>query len=80
MEKDGYYNVQSILDIKYRQAWRSPTLWEGYGMSEATSEPISVFIRRDGTINVVLQKYLQQNQMETVLREVETRAPKRRVF
>ena len=78
MEKDGYYNVQAVLDNKHRQGWLFLTLWEGYGMEETTWEPTSAFIQPAGTINEVLLKYLTQNAMGDVLRQVETRASKKR--
>ena len=43
-------------------------------MAETTRETTSAFIQPDGTINEVLVKYLTQNAMGDVLRQVETRA------
>ena len=77
MEKGRYYNIQAVLDSKYRQRWHSFTLWEGYGREDITWEPTSAFIQPDGTINEVLVKYFTQNAMGDGLRQVETRASKK---
>ena len=51
MAVDGYYVVAGIARQEYKQGWKFPTLWDGYGLSEATREPMSAFIQPDGGIN-----------------------------
>ena len=36
MAVDGYYVVAGIARHKYKQGWKFLTLWDGYGLSEAT--------------------------------------------
>ena len=36
MTVDGYYIVAGISRHKYKQGWKFLTLWDGYGVSEAT--------------------------------------------
>ena len=33
--------MKSVLRHRYRQGWRFLTLWEGFGVEEATWEPFS---------------------------------------
>ena len=44
MAKEGFYLVKSVLRHRYRQGWRFLTLWEGFGVEEATWEPFSAFV------------------------------------
>ena len=39
MAVDGYYVVAGISRHEYKQVWKFLTLWEGYGVSEATRDP-----------------------------------------
>ena len=61
MAVNGYYVVAGIARREYKQGWKFLTLWEGYGVSEATWEPISAFIHFDGSINPVFCSYLIDN-------------------
>ena len=54
MAKEGFYLVKSVLRPRYRQDWRFLTLWEGFGVEEATSEPFSAFVLPEGRLNSVL--------------------------
>ena len=46
----GYYVVAGIARHKYKQGWKFLTLSDGYGLSQATWEPMSAFIQPDGSI------------------------------
>ena len=39
MAVDGYYVVAAIARHEYKQGWKFLTLWDDYGLSEATREP-----------------------------------------
>ena len=41
MAKEGFYLMKSVLGHRFRQGWRFLTLWEGFGVEEATWEPFS---------------------------------------
>ena len=71
MAVDGYYVVAGIARQEYKQGWKFLTLWDGYGLSEATWEPMSAFIQPDGSINPIFRSYLVENnqwQLLAVLR------------
>ena len=72
MAIDGYYVVARIARHEYKQGWKLLTLCEGYGVSEATSEPMSAFIQPDGGINPVFRSYLVENNEGKLLTRAET--------
>ena len=76
MAKEGFYLVKSVLRHRYRQGWRFRTLWEGFGVEEATWEPFSAFVLPEGRLNSVLVDYLSQNNLGELLRLAETLASK----
>ena len=63
MAKEGFYLMKSVLRRRYRQGWRFLTLWEGFGVEEATWEPFSAFVLPEGRLNSVLVDYLSQNNL-----------------
>ena len=76
MAKEGFYLVKSVLRNRYCQGWRFLTLWEGFGVGEATWEPFSAFVLPEGRLNSVLVDYLSQNNLGELLRLTETLASK----
>ena len=72
MAVDGYYLVAVIARHEYIQAWKFPTIWHGYGLSEATWEHMSAFIQPDGSINPIFRSYLVENNESQPLTRVET--------
>ena len=61
MAVNGYYVVAGIARYEYKQGWKFLTLWDGFGLSEATSEPMSALIQPDGRINPIFRSYLVEN-------------------
>ena len=57
---DGYYVVAGIAHHEYQQGSKFLTPWDGYGLSEATWEPMSAFIRPDESINPIFRSYLAE--------------------
>ena len=57
----GYYVVAGIACHEYKQGWKFFTLWDRYGLSEATWETMSAFIQPDGSINPIFGSYLVEN-------------------
>ena len=74
MAKEGLYLVKSVIGHHYRQGWRFLTLWEGFGIEEATWEPVPAFMLPEGRLNSVLVDYLSQNNLGELLRLAETLA------
>ena len=72
MAVDGYYVVAGIARQEYKQGRKFLTLWDGYGLSEATWEPMSAFIQPDGSINPILRSYLVENNEGQLLTRAET--------
>ena len=72
MAVDGYYVVAGIDRHEYKQGWKFVTLWDGYGLSEATWEPLSAFIQPDGSINPIFCSYLVENNEGQLLTCAET--------
>ena len=58
MAKEGFYQVKLVIRHRYRQGWRFLTLWELFGVEEATWEPFSTFLLPEGHLNSVLVDYL----------------------
>ena len=55
MAVDRYYVVAGIARHEYKQGWKFLTLWDGYGLIEATWEPMSAFTQPDGSINPIFR-------------------------
>ena len=67
-EKCGYFNVKSILAHKYKfDAWRFLVKWEGLPVSSASWEPVKCFRLQGGRINSILESYLAENGLESVI-------------
>ena len=71
MAVDGYYVVAGIARHEYKQGSKFLTLWDGHGLSEATWEPMSAFIQRDGGINPIFRSYLVENNEGQLLTRAE---------
>ena len=78
MAKEGFYLVKSVIRHRHRQGWRFLTLWEGFGVEEATWEPISALVLPEGRPNSVLIDYLSKNNLEELLRLAETLGSQRK--
>ena len=76
MAKKGFYLVKCVLRHRYRHGWRFLTLWEGFGVEEATREPFSAFVLPEGRLKLVLVDYLSQNNLGELLRHAQTLASK----
>ena len=72
MAVDGYYVAAGIARHEYKQGWKFLTLWDSYGLSEATWEPMSAFIQPDGSINPIFRSYLVENNEGQLLTRAET--------
>ena len=78
MAVDGYYVVAGIARHEYKQGWKFLTLWDGYGLSEATWEPMSGFIQPDGSINPIFRTYLVENNEGQLLTRAETMSQRKK--
>ena len=74
MAKESFYLVKSVIRHRYLQGWHVLTLWEGFGVEEATWEHFSVFVLPEGRLNSVLVDYVSQNNLGELLRLAETLA------
>ena len=72
MAVDGYYVAAGIARHEYRQGWKFLILWDGYGLSEATWDPVSAFIQPEGSINPIFRSYLVENNERQPLTRAET--------
>ena len=72
MAVDGCYVVAGIPRHGYKQGSEFRTLWDGYGLSEATWEPMSAFIQPDGSINPIICSNLVENNQGQLLTRAET--------
>ena len=61
MGVDGYYVVGGIARQEYKRGWKFFTLWDGNGLSEATWEPMSAFIKPDRSITCMFHSYVVEN-------------------
>ena len=78
MAVDGYYVVAGFARHEYKQGWKFLTLWDGYGLSEATWEPMSAFIQPDGSINPIFCSYLVENNEGQLLTRAETMSQRKK--
>ena len=78
MPVDGYYVVAGIARHEYKQGWKFLTLWDGYGLSEATWEPRSALIQPDESINPIFRSYLVENNEVQLLTRAETPSQRKR--
>ena len=78
MAKEGFYLVKSVILQRYRQGWCFFTLWERFGVEEATWETFSAFVLPEGRVNSGLVDYLFQNNLGELLRLAETPASQKK--
>ena len=67
MEREGYFNVQSILKHKFAHGWRFLVHWEGYDVANATWEPLRSFVQPTGVVNSKLREYCELHGLQEVL-------------
>ena len=72
MAVHGYYVVAGIARHEYKQGWKFLALSDGYGLSEATWEPMSAFIQPDGSPHPIFRSYLVENHEGQLLTRAET--------
>ena len=77
MAVDGYYVVAGIDRHEHKQGWKFFTLWNGYGLSEVTWEPMSAFIQPVGNIHPIFRSYLVENNEAQLLTRAETLSQRR---
>ena len=70
--------MKLVIRHNYGQGCRFLTLWERFGVGEATWEPFSAFVLPEGRLNSVLVDHVSQNNLEELLRLAETLAPQRK--
>ena len=78
MAVDGYYVFAGIARHEYKQGLKFLTLCDGYGLSEATWEPMSAFIQPDGSINPIFRTYLVENNEGQLLTRAETMSQRKK--
>ena len=79
MAVGGYYVVAGIARHEYKQGWRFLTLWDGFGVSEATWEPMSAFIQPDGSINPIFCSYVVENNEGQLLIRADTLSQRKKI-
>ena len=72
MAVDDYYVVAGIARQEYKQGWKFLTLWDGFGLSETTWEPMFAFIQPDGSINPIFCSHPIENNEGQLLSRAET--------
>ena len=70
--------LQVLLATSINRAEKFLTLWDGYGLSEATWEPMSAFIQPGGSINPIFRSYLVENNKGQLLTRAETLSQRKR--
>ena len=70
--------VQVLLATSINRAGNFLTLWDGYGLPEATWEPMSAFIQPDRSINPILRSYLVEQNKGQLLTRAETLSQRRK--
>ena len=78
MAKEGFYLLKSVIRHPYRQGWCFLTLWERFGVEEATWEPFFAFMLPEGHLNSVRVDYLSQNNLGELLRLAKTLASQKK--
>ena len=68
----------AVFGHRYRQGWHFPTLWEAFGVEEATWQPLSAFLLLEGHSNSVLIDYLSPNNLGELLSLAETLASQKK--
>ena len=78
MAKEGFYLVKLVIRHRYRQGWHFLTLWEGFGVGEATWEPFSAFVPSGERLTSVLVDYLSKNNLGELLSLPQTLASQKK--
>ena len=77
-EEEGMYEVESIESHKYKQGWRFLTVWKGYGLQDATWEPLRAFTHPDGCLTKAFVDYCESKGLEAPLKNAQDIASRAR--
>ena len=79
MAKEGFYLVKSLSDTATAKGWCFLTLWEGFGVEEATWETFFALVLPEGSLNSVPEDYLSQNNLGELPRLAEMLASQKKL-
>lgn len=66
---DVCYEVEDVIDHRWRNGWKFLTWWKGFPPSQATWEPPSTFVLSTGSVNERFRDYLKKEGLDALLRK-----------